>query len=79
MRTGVGVLLTRLGEGGKFNKGPSGMGLRVQDTMRVGPLKVGSHTHTQVVPGLNMPSSDASVHKADWFGGVFLYWPRIAD
>lgn len=39
---GVGVLLTRLGEGGKLDKGPSGMGLRIQDTMRIGPCKASS-------------------------------------
>ena len=30
----------RLGEGGKIGKGPVGMGLRLQDTLRIGAFKV---------------------------------------
>lgn len=37
---GAGLMMSRLGEGGKLNKGPMGMGLRLQETMRVGAFKV---------------------------------------
>ena len=37
---GCGLMLARLGEGGKLNKGPMGMGLRIQDDFKLGPFKV---------------------------------------
>eukprot|EP00878_Enallax_costatus_P011450 GHUV01011954.1.p2 GENE.GHUV01011954.1~~GHUV01011954.1.p2 ORF type:complete len:434 (+),score=125.86 GHUV01011954.1:1557-2858(+) len=37
---GCGLLLTRMGEGGSIKKGPVGVGVRMQETMRVGPFKV---------------------------------------
>ncbi|KAF5834443.1 hypothetical protein DUNSADRAFT_8906 [Dunaliella salina] len=37
---GAGLMMARLGEGGKLNKGPMGMGLRLQETMRLGAFKV---------------------------------------
>jgi hypothetical protein len=36
----VGLLLSRMAEGGDPRKGPHSVGLRLQDTLRVGPLKV---------------------------------------
>jgi hypothetical protein len=38
--SGVGLMMTRLGEGGKVNKGPMGVGMRLQDNFRVGAFKV---------------------------------------
>lgn len=37
---GVGLLLSRMAEGGDPRKGPHSVGLRIQDTLRVGPLRV---------------------------------------
>ncbi|KAI8472281.1 MAG: hypothetical protein J3K34DRAFT_519900 [Monoraphidium minutum] len=37
---GVGMLVSRMAEGGDPRKGPHSVGLRLQDTLRVGPLKV---------------------------------------
>jgi len=37
---GFGVMMARLGEGGKVNKGPMGMGLRLQDNFRLGAFKI---------------------------------------
>lgn len=37
---GCGFLLTRMAEGGNIKKGPVGVGVRLQETMRVGPFKV---------------------------------------
>jgi hypothetical protein len=34
------VLFARLGEGGAMRKGPTALGLRLQDTMRLGALRV---------------------------------------
>ncbi len=41
---GVGLLVSRLGENGKVTKGPMGLGLRLQDTLRVGAFKVRERT-----------------------------------
>lgn len=40
---GAGLMMSRLGEGGKLNKGPMGMGIRLQETMRVGAFKVNEY------------------------------------
>ncbi|KAG1671540.1 hypothetical protein FOA52_011262 [Chlamydomonas sp. UWO 241] len=37
---GCGLLFARLGEGGAMRKGPTALGLRLQDTMRLGAFKV---------------------------------------
>lgn len=37
---GAGLLLTRMAEGGNIRKGPVGVGVRMQETMRLGPFKV---------------------------------------
>lgn len=37
---GAGLMLTRMAEGGNIKKGPVGVGVRIQENMRVGPLKV---------------------------------------
>ena len=37
---GMGMMFARLGEGGKTTKGPLGVGLRLQETMRLGAFKV---------------------------------------
>lgn len=37
---GAGLLLTRMAEGGNLRRGPVGVGVRLQETMRLGPLKV---------------------------------------
>lgn len=37
---GCGFMLTRMAEGGNIKKGPVGVGVRLQETMRVGPFKV---------------------------------------
>ncbi|WIA36062.1 hypothetical protein OEZ86_007418 [Tetradesmus obliquus] len=37
---GCGLMLTRMAEGGHIRKGPVGVGVRLQETMRVGPFKV---------------------------------------
>jgi hypothetical protein len=37
---GCGLMLTRMAEGGNIRKGPVGVGVRLQETMRVGPFKV---------------------------------------
>jgi hypothetical protein len=33
-------MLTRMAEGGNVRKGPVGVGVRLQDSLRIGPLKV---------------------------------------
>ena len=37
---GAGLLLTRLGEGGRPTRGPVGVGMRIQDNLRIGPFKL---------------------------------------
>uniref|UniRef100_A0A7R9V4P2 AIG1-type G domain-containing protein n=1 Tax=Chlamydomonas euryale TaxID=1486919 RepID=A0A7R9V4P2_9CHLO len=59
---GAGLMLARLGTGGSLKQGPTGVGVRLQETARVGPFKVSA-------VGARVASDGASGGKDEAWGG----------
>jgi len=67
---GVGLMWTRLGEGGRLDKGPMGYGMRLQDTLRLGAFKVEACAAKV--------SCDAQGGRAEaWGGRAFVHYDHL--
>ncbi|KAG2490023.1 hypothetical protein HYH03_011488 [Edaphochlamys debaryana] len=80
---GCGVMVARLGEGGDPRKGPVAVGVRLQDTFRVGPFKVEACASKVNVQGPTGGKDEGWGARAfvnyDWLPGVGMAFDFIQE
>ncbi|PNW70794.1 hypothetical protein CHLRE_17g734300v5 [Chlamydomonas reinhardtii] len=80
---GCGLMLARLGEGGDPRKGPTAVGVRLQDTLRVGPFKLEACASKVAVQGPTGGKEEGWGARAfvgyDWLPGLGMAFDFIQE
>ncbi|KAG2429457.1 hypothetical protein HYH02_014039 [Chlamydomonas schloesseri] len=80
---GCGLMVARLGEGGDPRKGPTAVGVRLQDTLRVGPLKIEACASKVAVQGPTGGKEEGWGARAfvgyDWLPGLGMAFDFIQE